>query len=61
MNDNAIPFGKTAEEIIHEATADYDYPVCFGFPAGHLPENNALRFGQEVKLDVQKDQLTLTF
>ena len=26
MNDNAIPFGKTAVEIIAETVAEYDYP-----------------------------------
>ncbi len=46
------PFGKTAEEIIAEHVAEYDYPVCFNFPAGHIENNNPLIFGSEVELTV---------
>jgi len=46
------PFGKTAEEIISESVAEYDYPVCFNFPAGHIENNNPLIFGREVELTV---------
>ena len=52
MKDNAIPFGKTAEEIIKDAVKEYDYPVCFNFPAGHIDRNLALVFGRKMKLDV---------
>ncbi|MDQ3050663.1 MAG: LD-carboxypeptidase [Bacteroidota bacterium] len=52
MKDNTIPFGKSAEEIILEAVKEYDYPVCFGFNAGHLDENNPLVFGRKIKLVV---------
>lgn len=50
MNDNAIGFGKTAEEIIFEAVDAYDYPVAFGFPAGHQPLNQALVLGKQISL-----------
>lgn len=52
MHDNTIPFGKTAEEIVAEHCAEYDYPVCFGLPAGHINDNRAIIFGQQVTLDV---------
>jgi muramoyltetrapeptide carboxypeptidase len=52
MKDNAIPFGKTAEEIILDAVKEFDYPVCFDFPAGHIDRNLALMFGRTVKLEV---------
>ncbi|MCX6296238.1 MAG: LD-carboxypeptidase [Bacteroidetes bacterium] len=52
MKDNPIPFGKTAEEIIKDAVKEYDYPVCFNFPAGHIDRNLALVFGRKMKLDV---------
>lgn len=52
MNDNEVPFGKTAEEIIREAVDEYDYPVCFGFPAGHIQDNRPLIMGAEVEMEV---------
>lgn len=53
MNDNAVPFGKTANEIISEAVKEYGYPVCFSFPAGHGAKNLALIMGRRVKLKVE--------
>jgi muramoyltetrapeptide carboxypeptidase len=59
MHDNAVPFGKTAEEIISEHVSDYDYPVCFGVPAGHVPDNRALFLGGNLSLDVNSQSVTL--
>ncbi|HNS17660.1 MAG TPA: LD-carboxypeptidase [Bacteroidales bacterium] len=55
MKDNQVPFGKTAEEIIAEAAGEYDYPVCFNFPAGHAPDNRALILGREAVLNVGEE------
>ena len=55
MNDNEIPFGKTASEIIFEAVADYHYPVCFDFPAGHGEINLAMILGRRVRLKVDEN------
>lgn len=60
MRDNAIPFGKSAVEIISEAVAEYNYPVCFDFPSGHIDRNLPLVFGATVKL-VVGEKVDLTF
>jgi muramoyltetrapeptide carboxypeptidase len=54
MKDNAIPFGKSAEEIVREAVNEYDFPVAFGFPAGHVDRNLALSLGSNVLLKVDE-------
>ncbi|MDP4290144.1 MAG: LD-carboxypeptidase [Bacteroidota bacterium] len=61
MKDNTIPFGSTAEEIILDIIAEYDYPVCFGFPAGHLDDNRAIIMGRKVKLNVNDELSELIF
>ncbi len=60
MNDNVIPYGKTAEEIILEHVEEYDYPVCFGFPAGHIDDNRAIKFGAPTHLEVKEDSVIFT-
>ena len=52
MNDNSIPFGKTAQEIILDAVSEYSYPVCFEFPAGHINNNNPFLLGEKATLEV---------
>lgn len=54
MKDNKIPFGKTAEEIICESVAEFNYPMCFGFPAGHQDKNLALPLGRRANLNIGK-------
>lgn len=56
MNDNDIPFGKTAEEIIHDELMEFDYPLAFGFPAGHVDDNRAIALGRKYKLTVGKEK-----
>nr|WP_319998035.1 LD-carboxypeptidase [uncultured Draconibacterium sp.] len=52
MKDNESPFGQTVHEIFSEAVKDFDYPVCYGFPAGHDKKNLALAFGWDWELEV---------
>ena len=55
MHDNSVPFGKNVHEIILDVTAEYDFPICFDFPAGHLDDNRALIFGKEVVFSVDEE------
>ena len=57
--DNQVPFGKTAYEIIEEAVADYDFPVCYGFPVGHEVDNWAIPCGRRLSLSVEEYGVSL--
>ena len=61
MNDNTIPFGKSAIEIIAESVSEYDYPVAFNFPAGHIDNNNTIILGQNANLTIDRKNSYLTF
>jgi muramoyltetrapeptide carboxypeptidase len=61
MRDNTVPFGKTPAEIISEVVSDYDFPVCYGFPAGHIDDNRALILGRECTLEIGTNSVTLQF
>ncbi len=61
MKDNTVPFGKTAEEIILDAVKEYNYPVCFNFPAGHVENNRAIYFGKKAKFIVTKGKVALNY
>ena len=57
----ADPFGQSAEAIIAQAVAPFAYPVCYGFPSGHIPDNRALVLGQKAKLSVTTSGATLVY
>jgi muramoyltetrapeptide carboxypeptidase len=57
----AIPFGHSPEEIIMDLVKDYDYPVCFNFPTGHIDDNRAMVVGREIRLNVVGQTVTATF
>lgn len=61
MKDNMVPFGSTAEEIVWDAVKEYDYPVCFGFPAGHIDENLAFFLGRKAHLEISKKSSILNY
>ena len=45
--------------VIRDAVKDYDIPVCFNFPAGHVDNNQPLKMGANYKLEVLKDKAIL--
>jgi len=56
-----IPFGQTPEELILEIVSEYNYPVCFNFPVGHIEDNQALIVGSTAILHVQKHEVILSY
>lgn len=49
----------SAEAMIADMTAEYDYPVAFGLPVGHITDNMPLMLGATATLSVTADGLSL--
>jgi len=52
---------QTIQEVILNAVKEYDYPVCFNFPTGHVDYNLPIISGSKVSLLVTKDRTELIF
>jgi muramoyltetrapeptide carboxypeptidase len=61
MNDTAIPFGVTYEEIILAHFEFRNIPIAFNFPAGHINDNQALVLGSEIEFKVGDKGAELNF
>ena len=61
ISEEKIPFGQTADEVIWDIVKDYDYPVCFNFPTGHIENNLTMVLGAEVNLNVEQNNVTLKY
>ena len=40
---------------------EYDYPICFDFPVGHVTANFPMINGAEVTLEAGKKEVKLSF
>ena len=53
--------GGTLYELIWHMVEEYDYPVCFDFPVGHVADNLPLIEGAEMNFSVSKQSVDLSF
>ncbi len=61
MKDKKRPFGKSAEEIVSDAVKPFDFPVAFGFPAGHMQNNHPFLLGVDINLTVSEEGSTIRY
>jgi muramoyltetrapeptide carboxypeptidase len=54
VEEEKIPFGQTPEDVIWDAVKEYDYPVCFNFPTGHIDDNMAMVVGKKAVLRIEE-------
>ena len=47
-------------QIILDQTKSYTFPICFGFPAGHLNDNRCIKFGVTSVLEITKNGVSLS-
>lgn len=48
--------GKDLYGALHDLVKEYDYPICFNFPVGHVTENLPLIEGAQVELTVNSNK-----
>jgi len=61
IEEAKVPWGKSIEETISGIVSEYDYPIFFNFPAGHVSDNRAFYIGKQAKIDVDGKKANLTF
>jgi muramoyltetrapeptide carboxypeptidase len=57
--DAETNYPVSIEELVYEKVKEYNYPVCFHFPAGHQRLNLALKLGMQYQLNVGKNDCSL--
>src|SRR5690606_6935712 len=61
LKDSDPPVGQRFEEMIMDKVAEYDFPVCFDFPAGHIDNNCSLIMGKEITLKINQERTWLRY
>ena len=61
MKDSPVAFGEGAYEILFRAVEEYNYPVIFNFPAGHIRPNMAIILGRKIKMSVDPQTSKIIF
>jgi muramoyltetrapeptide carboxypeptidase len=61
MEESKIPWGKSIEETISGILSEYEYPLFFNFPAGHISDNRAFYIGKQAKIVLKGKKAILSY
>jgi muramoyltetrapeptide carboxypeptidase len=61
MKKSSSGFSSSALQVIYDAVDRYNFPVIFGFPAGHGTRNLSLIMGRRINVEVSDTQAKLVF
>lgn len=59
LRDTDPVTGFGLQQLILDRFSYHNIPICFDFPAGHIPDNRALVLGTSCELNVSKDATSL--
>jgi len=60
IEESKISWGLSIEETISGIVSEYNYPIFFNFPAGHVADNRAFYIGKHAKIDAKGKKAILT-
>ncbi|MEQ6124312.1 LD-carboxypeptidase [Pseudotenacibaculum sp. MALMAid0570] len=61
IKKNTTKWGSSIEQLILDATSEYDFPILFDFPAGHEIDNRAILLGRSIKMNVKSTTSEVKF
>lgn len=61
IEEEKISFGQMVDEVIWDIVKEYDYPVCFNFPTGHIENNLSMVLGAEVSLKTETNNVQFKY
>jgi len=61
LEEAKVPWGRSIDETIADLVKEYEYPVFFNFPAGHIPDNRSFYIGRNAGIEVTGGKATLEF
>jgi muramoyltetrapeptide carboxypeptidase len=61
IEEAKIPWGQSIEETILGILSEYNYPVLFNFPAGHVADNRAFYLGMQAGIEIKDNKAILRY
>jgi muramoyltetrapeptide carboxypeptidase len=61
IEESKIPWGKNVEETVLGIVSEFNYPVLFNFPAGHISDNRAFYIGKQATIKITGNKAVLQY